>query len=133
MLRNTKLPSNYKFGLLFICVFLVLSVYPYSGSNETMRYCCLFIAAFIGLITVTAPSLLAPFNYAWMKLGELMGRIVNTSFNVRGEPIVNRPEDAFYCLMGAEIEFLAIGNGILRKENQNLALVKDYKNSYELN
>lgn len=58
--------------------------------------------------------------------------IVNTSFNVRGEPIVNTPEDAFHCLMGTEMEFLAVGNCILRKEDQDPALAKDYKNAYEL-
>lgn len=58
--------------------------------------------------------------------------IVNTSFNVRGEPIVNTPEEAFHCLMGTEMEFLTIGNCILRKEEQDPAQVKDYKNTYEL-
>ena len=58
--------------------------------------------------------------------------LVNTSFNVRGEPIVCTPEDAFNCLMGTEIEFLAVGNSIMRKEDQNPALIKDYKNVYEL-
>ncbi|CAN4275780.1 COG2192 Predicted carbamoyl transferase, NodU family [Methylophilaceae bacterium] len=58
--------------------------------------------------------------------------LVNTSFNVRGEPIVCSPEDAFNCLMGTDIDFLVVGNCILRKEQQNLALVKDYKNAYEL-
>lgn len=53
--------------------------------------------------------------------------IVNTSFNVRGEPIVNTPEDAFHCLMGTEMEFLAVGNCILRKEDQDQILEKDYK------
>ena len=58
--------------------------------------------------------------------------IVNTSFNVRGEPIVNTPEDAFHCLMGTEIEFLAVGNCILRKEDQDAALARDYTSAYEL-
>lgn len=58
--------------------------------------------------------------------------IVNTSFNVRGEPIVNTPEDAFRCLMGTEIELLIVGNCILRKEDQDPALIRDYKNTYEL-
>lgn len=58
--------------------------------------------------------------------------VVNTSFNVRGEPIVCTPEDAFNCFMGTDIEFLAIGNCILRKENQDLALRQDYKTKYEL-
>jgi hypothetical protein len=76
--KNIELPSNRKFGFLFTSVFLVLSVYAgYSGSNETRFYSFLFIAAFIGLITVGAPSLLVPFNWAWMKLGELMGRVVS--------------------------------------------------------
>ena len=58
--------------------------------------------------------------------------LVNTSFNVRGEPIVCTPEDAFRCFMGTEIEGLAIGNCILRKENQNPALKLDYKDAFEL-
>ena len=58
--------------------------------------------------------------------------IVNTSFNVRGEPIVCSPEDAFRCLMGTEIEFLVVGNSIMRKEDQDPALKLDYKNAYEL-
>jgi hypothetical protein len=45
--------------------------------------------------------------------------LVNTSFNVRGEPIVCTPEDAFACFMGTGIEFLAVGNCIQRKEQQN--------------
>ena len=45
--------------------------------------------------------------------------IVNTSFNVRGEPIVCLPEDAFRCFMGTEIDILAVGNCLLRKEEQN--------------
>ncbi len=58
--------------------------------------------------------------------------IVNTSFNVRGEPIVNTPEDAFNCFMGTDLDILVIGNCYLRKENQNNELKKDYKNKYEL-
>ena len=58
--------------------------------------------------------------------------VVNTSFNVRGEPIVCTPEDAFHCLMGTGIEFLAVGNCVMRKEDQDAALLKDYSNAYEL-
>jgi len=58
--------------------------------------------------------------------------IVNTSFNVRGEPIVNTPQDAFNCFMGTEIDILVIGNCFLIKEKQNKLLKKDYKNKYEL-
>ncbi len=58
--------------------------------------------------------------------------LINTSFNVRGEPIVNTPEDAFRCFMGSEIEFLAVGNCILHKDQQNPELKLDYKNAFEL-
>ena len=58
--------------------------------------------------------------------------LVNTSFNVRGEPIVCSPEDAFRCFMGCEIEMLVVGNCILRKDDQNPALKLDYKNQFEL-
>lgn len=57
---------------------------------------------------------------------------VNTSFNVRGEPIVCTPEDAFHCFMGTEIEVLVVGNCFLQKESQNPALKLDYKNAFEL-
>ncbi|MCI0539712.1 MAG: hypothetical protein L0Z50_31270 [Verrucomicrobiales bacterium] len=57
--------------------------------------------------------------------------LVNTSFNVRGEPIVCTPEDAFACFMGTGIEFLAVGNCILHKDKQNPALARDYKNAFE--
>jgi carbamoyltransferase len=58
--------------------------------------------------------------------------LVNTSFNVRGEPIVCTPEDAFRCFMGTEIEVLAIGNCRLVKDAQNPALKRDYKNAFDL-
>ena len=57
--------------------------------------------------------------------------VVNTSFNVRGEPIVCTPEDAFRCFMGSEIEVLVVGNCFLRKEDQDPALKLDYKNAFE--
>jgi len=58
--------------------------------------------------------------------------IVNTSFNVRGEPIVNTPTDAFNCFMGTELDYLIIGNCILDKEKQNPNLKKDYTKEFEL-
>jgi len=58
--------------------------------------------------------------------------LVNTSFNVRGEPIVCTPEDAFRCFMGSEIEVLVAGNCFLKKEDQDPALKLDYKNAFEL-
>jgi len=56
--------------------------------------------------------------------------IVNTSFNVRGEPIVCTPEDAFRCFMGTKIEALAIGNCFLRKEEQPAGLELRYENAF---
>ena len=58
--------------------------------------------------------------------------VVNTSFNVRGEPIVCTPEDAFRCFMGTDMDVLVVGNTVLRKEDQDPALSEDYKNKYEL-
>ena len=58
--------------------------------------------------------------------------LVNTSFNVRGEPIVNTPEDAFRCFMGCEMDTLVIGNTILRKADQDMSLAVDYKDQFEL-
>lgn len=53
-------------------------------------------------------------------------------FNVRGEPIVATPEDAFGCFMGTDIERLVVGNCMLRKEDQNAALAVDYKERFDL-
>ena len=58
--------------------------------------------------------------------------VVNTSFNVRGEPIVGTPEDAFRCFMGTGMETLAIGNCVLRKSDQDPALARDYKDAFDL-
>jgi len=58
--------------------------------------------------------------------------LVNTSFNVRGEPIVCSPSDAFRCFMGTDIEVLVCGNAILLKEEQDQNLKLDYKNAFEL-
>ncbi len=52
--------------------------------------------------------------------------LVNTSFNVRGEPIVCTPEDAFRCFMGSELDLLVVGNCVLHKSEQNSALKNDY-------
>jgi carbamoyltransferase len=58
--------------------------------------------------------------------------LVNTSFNIRGEPIVGTPEDAFRCFMGTDIDVLTVGNCVLRKDEQNPALKQDYRESFEL-
>ena len=58
--------------------------------------------------------------------------LVNTSFNVRGEPIVCTANDAFRCFMGTEIEYLVVGNCFLEKDQQDPALKLDYKDAFEL-
>ena len=58
--------------------------------------------------------------------------LINTSFNIRGEPIVNTPQDAFNCFMGTELDILVIGNCYLEKNKQNKNLKKDYQNKFEL-
>jgi len=68
------------------------------------------------------------------RFNELTGcpLVVNTSFNVRGEPIVCTPEDAFRCFMGTELDVLAIGDYLLFKEEQEAALKENYKEKYDL-
>lgn len=56
--------------------------------------------------------------------------LVNTSFNIRGEPIVATPEDAFHCFMGTNMDLLVVGNCLLRKEAQDPALMKTYLKDY---
>lgn len=58
--------------------------------------------------------------------------LVNTSFNVRGEPIVNTPEDALSCFMGTELDMLVVGNALLQKSAQPRSLVANYEVKYEL-
>ena len=58
--------------------------------------------------------------------------LVNTSFNVRGEPIVESPEDAYRCFMGTDLDVLVIGNCFLRKEDQPPSLMQSYEHVYEL-
>jgi carbamoyltransferase len=58
--------------------------------------------------------------------------LVNTSFNVRGEPIICSPSDAFRCFMGTELDALVVGNAFLEKPKQSQSLSIDYKASYEL-
>jgi carbamoyltransferase len=57
--------------------------------------------------------------------------LVNTSFNVRGEPIVCTPEDAFRCFMGNELDLLVVGNCILKKETQDQTLKRDYSSAFD--
>ena len=60
------------------------------------------------------------------------GVLVNTSFNVRGEPIVYDPADAFRCFMGTDMDILVIGNYYMEKKKQNKSLKVDYKHQFEL-
>jgi carbamoyltransferase len=57
--------------------------------------------------------------------------LVNTSFNVRGEPIVCTPDDAFRCFMGTQLDSLAIGNCFLRKADQDDSLRRQYEQKFE--
>jgi len=68
------------------------------------------------------------------EFGKLTGCpvVVNTSFNVRGEPIVCSPTDAFKCFMGTELDVLVVGDYLLEKKDQNQDLSEDYKHKYEL-
>jgi carbamoyltransferase len=77
--------------------------------------------------TVTADAN-APFHALLTRFKALTGIpvLVNTSFNVRGEPIVCTPADAFRCFMATELDLLAVGNFILRKADQDPALKLDY-------
>jgi carbamoyltransferase len=58
--------------------------------------------------------------------------LVNTSFNVRGEPIVCTPEDAFRCFMGNELDLLVVGNCLMHKAEQDPSLKQDYSSAFEL-
>ena len=58
--------------------------------------------------------------------------LVNTSFNIRGEPIVCSPQDAFKCLMGTDLDILVIENFFLEKKKQNKLLIKDYRDKFKL-
>ncbi len=76
-----------------------------------------------------------PKYYALIKsFKELTGCsvIINTSFNIRGEPIICNPLDAFKCFMGTELDILVIENFILEKDKQNMSLKEDYKDQYTL-
>ena len=83
----------------------------------------------------TVDRLINPIYYDLIKkFFELSGfpLLVNTSFNVRGEPIVCSIDDAFNCFMGTDIELLVIGNFILKKNNQDKNLMTNYKDKFKL-
>ena len=62
----------------------------------------------------------------------MVARVGQHQFNVRGEPIVCTPEDAFRCFMGTDMEVLVVGNCFLRKDAQSPSLKLDYKGTFEL-
>lgn len=73
-----QLPSERRFGLLFIAVFAVVGIYAYfKGWGQTAVISLAGLSGLIALITIIAPKLLAPFNRLWFQLGQLMGRIVS--------------------------------------------------------
>lgn len=77
-IKSNNLPSNRNFGFLFAGVFALLSAYAAYHSAELLKiYGWLVAGMVVGLVAVVAPSLLAPFNKAWIKLGDLMGKVVS--------------------------------------------------------
>jgi carbamoyltransferase len=58
--------------------------------------------------------------------------LVNTSFNIRGEPIVKSPEDAYRCFMGTNLDYLVIGNFILSKQEQFIFTNQHYRSKFNL-
>lgn len=73
-----NLPSNRSFGFLFTGVFALISAYSaHKGADTFKVYGWLIAGVAVGVVAVTAPNLLTPFNKAWMKLGELMGKVVS--------------------------------------------------------
>ncbi|MCK1551542.1 carbamoyltransferase [Bradyrhizobium sp. 177] len=76
----------------------------------------------------------APYHALISRFKDLTGcpMLVNTSFNVRGEPIVCTPTDAFRCFMGSEIEVLVVGNAFLKKEDQDPSLKLNYEHAFDL-
>jgi len=76
--NESELPSDRKFGLLFVIVFLILAGYGYLSDWTTQSIgLCIAISFILALITTIAPKILAPLNKAWLKLGLLLGKIVN--------------------------------------------------------
>ena len=73
-----SLPSDRNFGFLFAGLFACLSAYcGYHGANAAAVYGWLIAGIVVGLVAVTAPNLLTPLNKAWMKLGELLGKVIS--------------------------------------------------------
>ena len=95
------------------------------------KFFLVFILSLFTSTSLFAEYILEPANCTFKKKTNCPV-LVNTSFNVRGEPIVNTPLDAFNCFMGTDLEKLAIGNCYLDKDDQDPLLKKDYTNEFEL-
>jgi Na+/H+-dicarboxylate symporter len=77
-MTKNRLPSSRNFGFLFAGFFALLSAYAaYHGADAFKVYGWLIAGMAVGLVAVAAPGLLTPFNKAWMKLGELMGKVIS--------------------------------------------------------
>ena len=76
-IHDIQLPSNRKFGVFFTIVFLIVGAYLLYNASITASYTCFGVAVTFLTVSFTAPKLLFPLNLLWMRLGLLMGRIVN--------------------------------------------------------
>jgi hypothetical protein len=126
--KTVILPSNRKFGIFFSFVFALTAAYFYVTTNMIWTY--IFFTTSLILLGITIPRYHAVISKFKEKTGCPL--VVNTSFNVRGEPIICTPTDAFKCFMETEIDVLAIGNYVLQKQFQNKTLKMNYKDQYEL-
>ena len=72
------------------------------------------------------------FVRARKKFAHVKNLLINTSFNVRGEPIICSPTDAFKCFMGTVLDMLAVGTYLLTKDEQDESLKENYEERYEL-
>ena len=137
---KNKIPTNKNFGLVFCFVFFLIFLEPIIR-NEELRYWSIIISLIFLILGLTNSKLLKPLNKIWYKFGLFLGKTVSpiimgiifflvitpTSFNVRGEPIVSSPVDAFHCFMGTELDKLVIGNCYLNKKEQKKELITDYR------
>ena len=109
--NNIKISSNKSFGIVFFIFFLIIARIQTVHKETNRKY--------YDLIKKFKEKTKCPI-------------LINTSFNVRGEPIVNTTIDAFNCFMGTNLDKLVIGNCYLDKKNQNKTIEKEYKNKFEL-
>ena len=125
--------SNRAFGLVFTVFFLIVAFMPLVRGGEVRWWALILAVIFLWRRWFFARALAWP-NRAWLMFGEMLHRLtsplalgliylvgivlVNTSFNVRGEPIVCSPEGAYRCFMDCGIQVLVVGNCVLAKTEQ---------------